>query len=396
MSFPIADWPRHLQPCIVGIGETRYAKRGGHADHSELELCLQAIRNAASDAGIDARQIDGYTSFGFERHEPVMVQAALAAPKLRYSSLVWGGGGGGCSASVMQAAMAVATGQCDYAVAYRSICQGQYERYGEFRPRPIWGSYIAPYGLMSPAMMMALVYRRFMHESGTGAEHLAEIAMTLRANAQDNPRAVMHGKPLAEEDYYASRMVADPFRLYDCCLETDGACAVLVTSAALAEKASQAAVPILGAAQASGERWTLGPMGSHNMPLEDYASTNSKAVAAALYEQAGITPRDIDVAQIYDAFTGLIPMALEDYGLTRRGETAEFIASGQLRAGGRLPINTAGGLLSEAYLHGLNLVIEGVRQMRGTSSRQVPQARHCLVTSGGGGGHKSALILGRR
>ena len=396
MSFPTKDAPKHLQPCIVGVGESTYTKRGGHNDHSEFELCLQAIRNAAADAGIDASQIDGYTSFGFERHEPVMVQAALAAPNLRFSSLAWGGGGGGCSASVMLAATAVATGQCQYAVAYRSICQGQYERYGEYRARPMWGSYVAPFGLMSPAMMMALVYRRYLEESGMNADHLADLAVTIRANAQKNPRAVMHGRPMTHDDYFAARMVADPFRLYDCCLETDGACAVLITSAEIAEKLQRPAVPILGAAQASGPRWTLGPMGSHNAPLDTYTTINSRGVAAALYEQSGLTPSDIDVAQIYDAFTGLIPMALEDYGFCRRGETGAFIQAGEIAAGGRLPINTSGGLLSEAYLHGLNLVIEGVRQMRGESTSQVEGARHCLVTSGGGGGHKSGLILGRR
>jgi acetyl-CoA acetyltransferase len=395
MSFPTQDAPRRLQPCIVGVGESAYAKRGGHNEHSEFELCLQAIRSAAHDAGIAASQIDGYASFGFERHEPVMVQAALAAPELRFSSLVWGGGGGGCSASVMLAAQAVATGQCRFAVAYRSICQGQYERYGEYRARPMWGSYVAPFGLMSPGMMMALVYRRYLEESGMNADHLADLAVTIRANAQKNPRAVMHGRPMTHDDYFAARMVADPFRLFDCCLETDGACAVIVTSAELAGSLPGPAVPILGAAQASGPRWTLGPMGSHNMPTENYATINSREVARALYAQSGLTPGDIDVAQFYDAFTGLIPMALEDYGFCRRGETGAFIQSGGIAPGGRLPVNTSGGLLSEAYLHGLNLVIEGVRQMRGESTAQVEGAKHCLVTSGGGGGHKSGLILGR-
>ena len=395
MTFPMPNWPRELQPCIVGVGETAYTKRGGHQDKSELALCIEAIHNAADDAGIDAREIDGFTSFGFERHEPAVVQTALAAPSLRYASLVWGGGGGGCSGSVMLAASAVATGQSRYAVAYRSLCQGQYERYGQHRERLLWGSYVAPYGLMSPGLMMALAYRRFMHETGATPEHLADIAVMLRANAQHNTRAVMRDKPLTREQYFASRMIADPFHLYDCCLETDGACAVIVTTRGIADRLNRPAVPILAAAQASGPRWSLGPMGSHNMPLDDYASINSREVAKAIYAQSGLAPSDIDVAQIYDAFTGLIPMGLEDYGLCERGGAAALIASGALRQGGRLPINTAGGLHSEAYLHGLNLVIEAVRQARGDSTLQVPNVRHSLVTSGGGTGHKSALILGR-
>jgi acetyl-CoA acetyltransferase len=395
MTFPLPDTPARLRPCIVGIGETEYARRGG-IDKSELALCLQAIRAAAEDAGIAPAEIDGYASFGFERHEPAIVQTALAAPLLRYSSLVWGGGGGGCSGAVMLAAMAVATGQCRYAVVYRSICQGQFERYGEYRPaRPTWNSYMAPFGLMSPGQMVALTYRRFMERAGMTPDHLAEIALGSRDNAQANPRAVTHGRPLTREQYFASRMIADPFRLYDCCLETDGACAVIVAPAEVAQQLGRPAVPILAAAQASGARWSLGPMGSHNMPIEDYGTINSREVAKAIYAQSGLRPSDIRVAQIYDAFTGLIPMALDDYGLCATAELPSFIASGQLRHDGALPVNTAGGLLSEAYLHGLNLVLEGVRQVRGTSTRQVAGASNCLVTSGGGAGHKSALLLGQ-
>jgi acetyl-CoA acetyltransferase len=393
MTF-VHDLPSRLQPCIVGVGETAYTRRGGHNDTPELKLCIQAIRAAAADASIDPREIEGFSSFGFERHEPAVVQTALAAPLLRYAAMVWGGGGGGCSGAVMLAAMAVATGQARYAVVYRSICQGQHERYGQFRDRPLWGSYVGPYGLMSPGMMVALGYRRFMYESGGTPDDLCEVAMNSRSNAQFNPRAVMYGKPLTRESYFDSRMVADPFRLNDYCLETDGACAVIIAPREVAERLQRPPVPILGAAMASGPRWSLGPMGSHNMPLESYATINSKDVARDVYAQAGITPGDIDVAQIYDAFSGLIPMALEDYGLCGKGETSAFIQTGALRRGGKLPINTAGGLHSEAYLHGLNLVVEGVRQARGDAVLQTPNVRHCLVTSGGGTGQKSALVLG--
>lgn len=394
MTFPAKEWPRHLQPCIVGVGETAYAKRGGLNDRTELSLCIEAIHNAAKDAGISATQIEGYTSFGFERHEPVMVQAALSAPLLRWASMVWGGGGGGCASSVMQAATAVATGQARFAVAYRSLCQGQYERYGQYRARPIWGQYTGPFGLLSPAQMVALGYRRFMVEHGTTSEHLANLAVMMRKNAQSNPRAVMKDRPLSRDDYFSSRMVADPFRLYDCCLETDGACAVIITTMDIADTLPGRAVPILAAAQASGPRWTLGPMGSHNMPFEDYATTNSKEVAKALYNQSGLNASEIDVAQIYDAFTGLIPMALVDYGFCEPNGAAALIESGKLTMEGKMPINTAGGMHSEAYLHGLNLVIEATRQARGDAILQVKNVRHSLVTSGGGTGHKSALILG--
>ncbi len=381
---------------IAGVGQTEYGKRGAMKGRTELSLLLEAITRAAEDAGIPLDEIDGFTSFGFERHEPVLVQATLGIPELRHSSIVWGGGGGGSTAAIMNAAMAVATGLCRNAVVYRSICQGQYERYGQFRPRPAFGAFCSPFGLMTPAQMTALTTRRHMHLYGTSRDHLAEIALTFRRHAQRNPKAIMYGKPLDRETYFAARRIADPFHLYDCCLETDGACAVVITSADRARDLANQAVKLLAVAQASGPRWSLGPMGTHNMPVDDYASINSKAVGRLVFEQAGLTPSDIDVAQIYDAFTGLIPMALEDYGFCGRGESGDFIAAGNLSwPHGGLPSNTSGGLLSEAYLHGMNLVIEGVRQMRGTSTCQVEGAETCLVTSGGGGGHKSAAILGR-
>jgi acetyl-CoA acetyltransferase len=381
---------------IIGVGETTYGKRGALGDRTELELCIEAIQRAADDAGLPIEEIDGFTSFGFERHEPVVIQAALGIPELRHSSIVWGGGGGGSTAAVMTAATAVAAGLCRNAIVYRSICQGQYERYGQFRNRPTFGSFISPFGLMSPAQMTALTTQRHMYLYGTNRDHLAEVAITFRRHAQRNPRAIMHGRLLDRDTYFAARMIADPFHLFDCCLETDGACAVLISSVERAGDLRQPVVKLLACAQASGPGWSLGPMGTHNMPIDDYATINSKPVGRLVFEQAGLTPADIDVAQLYDAFTGLIPMALEDYGFCERGEGGPFIAAGNLSwPDGGLPSNTSGGLLSEAYLHGMNLVIEGVRQMRGTSTCQVEGAKTCLVTSGGGGGHKSAAILGR-
>ncbi len=379
---------------IVGIGETEYARHGGIRDRTEFHLCCEAIRKAADDAGIPVSEIDGFCSFAYERHEPVQVQAALGIPELRFSNIVWGAGGGGCSGAVMNAALAVHAGLCRNVVVYRSLCQGQYERYGHYRQRPQGGAYMAPFGLMTPGQMVALTFRRHMHEFGTPVEALGHVAVAFRAHAQRNPRALMHGKPLTLEMHRESRMIADPFRLFDCCLETDGAGALIVTSLERARDLREKPVRILAAAQASGPGWGLGPMGSHNMPMEDYASTNSKALGRILFGMAGLSPADLDCAQIYDAFSGLLVMALEDFGICKPGEAAGFIMNGGLAwPHGALPCNTAGGLLSEGYLQGLNLVLEGVRQMRGRSTAQVDGAQTCLVTSGGAQAHKSALVL---
>lgn len=380
---------------IVGLGETEFTKRGGINNRSEFELCLEAIKKAAIDAGCKLEDIDGFCSFGYERHEPVMVQQALDIPQLRFSNIVWGAGGGGCSGSVMNAVLAIKSGICKNVIVYRSIAQGQYERYGQYRSRPSGGAFMAPFGLMSPAQMVALTTQRYKYLYGLTTKQLGMVAVTARAHANRNPRAVMYSKLLNLEQHEKSKMIADPFRLFDCCLETDGACALLVTSK---ERAKDAPSPvrILAAAQCSGKGWGLGPMGSHNMPVDDYASTNSKDLRKVLFSMAGLNPSDIDVAQIYDAFTGVVIMALEDFGFCEPGTAGQFVMSGELAwPDGSLPFNTAGGLLSEGYLHGLNLVSEGVRQMRGDSTSQVSAAETCFVSSGGAAAHKSALILAK-
>ena len=392
----VAATPASLadRTAIVGIGESRYARRGGIMDRTEFALLCDAVLAAAADAGIEPDEIDGFSSFGFERHEPVLLQQTLGLPSLRFSNMVWGAGGGGCAAAVMNAAIAVHAGLCRHVVVYRSLCQGQYERYGQFRERPQGGQWMSPFGLMTPAQLVALTFRRHMHLHGSTAEQLGHVAVTFREHAQRNPRAVFHGRPLTLQQHRDARRIADPFGLYDCCLETDGACALIVTSAERARDLRHRPARILAAAQASGKGWGLGPTGSHNMPVEDYASVNSRDLGRILFAMAGLRPSDIDVAQIYDAFTGIVIMALEDFGLCEPGEAGPFVAAGNLRwPHGALPSNTAGGLLSEAYLHGLNLITEAVRQMRGDSTCQVAGARTCLMTSGGAAGHKSALIL---
>ena len=252
-----------------------------------------------------------------------------------------------------------------------------------------------PFGLLAPPQMLALMVRRHMHLYGTKQEHLAEIAISTRLNANRNPRAVMHARPMSIDDYYASRMISDPLRLYDCCLESDGACAVVLTSSDHARDLRKRPVSVLAAAQSSGPGWGSGPLGSHNMPSESYATTNSVALAEELFGQAGVTPSDIDVAQIYDHFSGMVIIALEDYGFCPRGQGGDFVADGNIRwQGGSLPINTAGGNLSEAYLHGFNHIAEGVRQLRGESTSQVADAELCLVTGGLGVAPTTGLILG--
>lgn len=383
-------------PCIVGIGQTRYTKWNVPLPATELQLACEAILAAAADAGLPVRDIDGVASFGGDANEPPLIQAALGLRELRLSAMVWSGGGGGSCGAVDLAAMAVASGHAQCVAVIRSLAQGQTGRFGQYDPHWRHASFIHPFGLLAAPQLLALAVRRHMHEYGTTSEQLGAFAIACRSHAQRNPAAVMQGRPLDMETYLASRMIADPLRLYDCCLETNGACAVLVTTWERARDLALQPVAILAAIHGSSDGWSSGPLGSHNQPLGSYTTVGARGLAEDLYARAGVAPADIDVAQVYDNFTGVAMMAMEDYGLCPRGESGPFAASGAISwPDGALPVNTHGGNLSEAYIHGLNHVVEGVRQMRGASTCQVRDASLCLVTGGPGPAPTSALILGR-
>jgi acetyl-CoA acetyltransferase len=381
--------------CIVGIGHTKYTKWGGITDKNEFQLACEAIQNAVADAGLDLKKIDGFTSYSEDRNEPILLQCALGLPLLRFSAMVWGGGGGGSCGSVALAAAAVESGQADYVVAFRALAQGQHGRYGQLDPDG--ESFTQIFGLLSPAQMLALPMRRHMHEYGTKAEHFGEIALTCRENAHRNPNAVMKDRPLDMDTYLQSRMISGPLRLFDCCQENDGAAAVLITTRERAVDLNSQPVFIPAAVHGAGKGYGMsGALGGQNPPLKDYASSGARAVAKDLYNRSGITHEKIDVAQIYENFTGQVLMAIEDYGFCEQGQGGPFVADGNIRwPSGSLPINTHGGHLSEAYVHGMNHVIEGVRQIRGISTSQVTNAKICLVTGGPGIAPTSALILSK-
>jgi len=386
--------PEH-RACIVGIGETEYARWGGIRDKSELQLSLEAILAAARDAGLAPGEIDGFASYSDDASTPDRLMIGLGTAQLRLASMVWGGGGGGSCGALAQAASAVESGRARYVAVFRGLCQGQSFRFGRFHPWSAQADFTAPFGLMSPPQLFALLLRRHMHEFGTTAEQLGEVALVCRDNATRNPRAVMRERPLSMGEYLASRMIAEPLRLYDCCLESDGAAAVIVTTAERARDLASRPVQILAAHQGSGRGWGSGMLGGHNMPADAYASGNARVLAAELFAMAGVTPEDIDVAQLYDAFTGTVLFALEDYGFCGRGESGAFVGEGQIRwPGGRLPCNTSGGILSEAYIHGFNLIVEAVRQLRVESTSQVAGASLCLVSGGESVTPTSGAILG--
>ena len=387
---------------IVGVGETRYARWGGIGDITEHALACQAIKHAVADAGLSIDDVDGLASFADDLNEAIFLAAELGIPALRFGNMVWMPGGGGGCAAVANAAMAVETGQAEVVVVYRSLCQGQFFRFGSggtlvappsADPKPATVQpassillasmgFALPYGLAMAAAAYALPTRRHMHLYGTTSEQLGRIAVTFREHASRNPRAVMGGRPMTLEDHQASPMIADPHRLLDCCLESDGACAVVVTTAERARNLAKRPVEILASEQGAPRGYAFGPFTNANIADELYATGGCEELAARLWGKAGLGPRDVDVAQIYDHFTGCVLMQLEDYGFCKRGEGGPFVESGALSwHGGRLPTNTHGGSLSEAYIHGLNHVVEGVRSLRGESTSPVEGAEVCLVTS---------------
>ena len=374
--------------CVVGIGETEFSKNSGR---SEMRLALEAITAACADAGISPKEIDGIVRFSVDGNQVDELARNLGLDNVRFFPEVFFGGGAGCGI-VQMASMAVALGKAKYVVCFRALNERSGFRYGQMAmAMPMMGhfQYSIPFGLMAPGSMVAVMANRHTHLYGTRTTDLGEIAVAFRKHANMNPRAMMHEKPLTMEDHANARMIAHPLRLFDYCQESDGAVAVIVTSPERAKDLKQKPAYIMAAEQGTGSWMEM--MTAYQREdiadLEEYSR-----LAPHLWKEAGIGPEDIDCAQIYDAFTPLVVMQLESFGFCKRGEGGPFVRDGALQIGGRLPTNTSGGCLSEAYIHGLNQFSEGVRQIRGTSPVQVPDCKNVLVTSGSGI-PTSALIL---
>jgi acetyl-CoA acetyltransferase len=356
-------------------------------------LACRAIKAALDDAGIDPSEVDGLSSYTMEPFMEVEVARNLGMGDITWFSQVGYGGGAGC-AVVGNAAMAVATGQCRVAVAWRS------RKRGAATARP-WaqvtariggtGQWSRPWGLLRPVDEIAMLTRRYMHEYGATREHLANVAVAVRRHANRNPAAMMYAKPMTRDDYLASRWVSEPLCLFDNCLESDGAVAAVIVDAARAADLPQPVVLI----HAFGQGFNREHQTMTNYHRDDPLMGPGWTCADVLWRHADFGPADVRVAQIYDAFSPLVPLSLEGYGFCKRGEGAEFTDDGNIEwPDGALPVNTSGGGMSEAYVHGFNLIAEGVRQVRGTSTAQVADAETSLVTSGEGV-PTSALLLRR-
>ena len=378
---------------IVGVGETTYY-RHGQSPHAEFKLALMAVMNACREAGIKPHDIDGFASYGNDRSDAGRMAAALGIKELRFANMFWGGGGGGVCGAVGNAAAAVATGMADCVVAFRSLAQGQFARYGLGSGAPVASgddAFLFPYGVISPAQRFAMKVTRFMHDHGIRQEALQAISLACYHHAQTNPNAVMRGRPLDEAKYDDSRWIIEPFfHLYDCCQENDGAAAVIVVPAERAKDFPNRPVYLLSCAQGCDHR-SAAPV--HNMP--DYPSSHFSKLASQLYAMAKLAPSDMHTVQCYENFTGGVLMSLVEHNLVAAEEANEVLVKPNLLApNGGMPLNTSGGNLAECYMHGLELVIEAVRQIRGTAINQVSRHETAIVIGGPMVTPVSALILG--
>ncbi|WP_068155510.1 lipid-transfer protein [Rhodococcus phenolicus] len=380
---------------IVGIGATDFSKDSGR---SELRLAAEAVRAALDDAGLRPEDVDGLTSFTMDTNTEVAVARSVGIPSLKFFSRIHYGGGAAC-ATVQQAAMAVATGVADVVVAYRAFNERSGARFGQVNSALATqvnssgtdNAFSYPHGLSTPASFVAMTAQRYMHVTGATSADFGAVAVADRKHAATNPNAFFYGKPITIEDHQNSRWIAEPLHLLDCCQESDGGVAIVVTTPERAKDLKQAPVLIAGAAQGSAQDQFImtsyyrdGLTGLPEMGI----------VGNQLWEQSGLTPQDVQTAVLYDHFTPYVLMQLEELGFCKPGEAKDFIADGGIELGGHLPLNTHGGQLGEAYIHGMNGIAEGVRQVRGTSVNQVADVENVLVTAGTGV-PTSGLVLTR-
>ncbi|MEE3239735.1 MAG: lipid-transfer protein [Pseudomonadota bacterium] len=383
----------HNKAAIAGIGCTEFSKASGR---SELSLASEAVVAAVTDAGLAPSEIDGLVSYTLDPTDEIEVARSVGAGDLTFFSKV-NYGGGAAVGVVHQAVMAVATGQANNVVVYRAMNGRSGQRNGQGVSGQIvtsdlvhW-SWYQVYGMLTPGSWIAMIANKYMNKYDVTAEDLGHVAISQRNYAVTNPRAFGYQKPLTMEDYLASKMIASPLRLYDFCQESDGGCALLITSAERAVGLKQKPAVIRGITQAS----TQGQEQMTSFYRNELSTLPEMELAAKrVYAQSGLQASDIDAACLYDAFTSEVVMQLESFGFCGPGEAKDFIKEGGLDIDGRLPNNTHGGLLSEAYIHGLNNIAEAVRLIRGESTNQPKGIEHVLVSSGVGV-PTGAMILGQ-
>jgi 17-hydroxy-3-oxo-4-pregnene-20-carboxyl-CoA lyase len=382
-----------LAASIAGIGATEFSKDSGR---SELRLAAEATLAALADAGLDPSDVDGLVTFTMDSTAEIALARELGLGDLRFFSHVGYGGGAACGC-VLQAVLAITAGIADVVVCYRALNERSGHRFGQVSLAAVRAATSSgvdngwhyPMGLSTPAATVAMIARRYMHDYGATSEDFGRVTVADRRHAATNPKAWFYQRPVTLAEHQASRWIAEPLRLLDCCQESDGAVAVVVTSAERARGLRQRPAVIHAAAQGS----SPGQFTMTSYYRDELGLPEMGVVARQLWRQAGIGPADVRTAVLYDHFTPYVLLQLEELGFCPRGQARHFIADGAIELGGALPLNPNGGQLGEAYIHGMNGIAEAVRQVRGTSVNQVPGDGPVLVTAGTGV-PTSGLILG--
>ncbi|MBV1918211.1 MAG: lipid-transfer protein [Sphingomonadaceae bacterium] len=378
------------QTAISGIGQTLFSKESGR---TVMSLCAEASAAAIVDAGLEPGDIDGLISFSMDTNSDHDLQQALGIPAVRFTSRL-PFGGEGAYATFQVAAAAIESGQANNVLVFRAFNERSEYRFGQpnFDPTKIPRDIHRSQGLMTPAQIYALWHKPYLDHYGYTNEDLGHCVVQTRAWAANNPNSWFYGRPLSFEDHQRSRWIVKPvLRLYDCCQESDGGMAFIVSRLDRARELAQASggpvVRILGVQQ----YWPVHGSMMYNYYKPDLVSQDdTEEVARALWEQTGVTAKDIDVSTIYDNFASSIPMSMEGFGLCKPGEAKDLFRSGAIGPGGDVPVNTNGGLIGEAYLHGLNNTLECVRQMRGESPNQIADAQLALCA-----GRQCGMVLAR-
>jgi acetyl-CoA acetyltransferase len=382
------------QTAIAGIGATEFSKESGR---SELQLAAEACLAALADAGLTSADVDGLVTFTADASSEIAVARELGTPGLRFFSRVDYGGGAACG-TVAHAAMAVATGQAEVVVCYRAFNERSGHRFGQANKSggaanstSLEFAWHLPYGFATPAAWVAMQAQRYAHVYGATSEDFGRVAVAMRRHAATNPKAWFYQRPITLEEHQASRWVVEPLHLLDCCQESDGGVAIVVTSAERARSLARPPVLIQAAAQGSGPNQMM----MFSYYTDDIARLPAMGlVGDQLWKRSGLTPADVQTAILYDHFTPFVLIQLEELGFCGRGEAKDFIKDAGIDLDGKLPLNPHGGQLGEAYIHGMNGIAEGVRQVRGSSVNQVANVENVLVTAGTGV-PTSGLILSR-
>jgi acetyl-CoA acetyltransferase len=372
---------------VAGLGVRQYKR--GTAPLPEHGVLVGAIVDACADAGLDPAEIDGFVSYGDDRNEPVRLMPDLGTRDLAWSAQVFGGGGGGIAAAFGLAAAAIVSGQAEVVVVFRALVQDVSGRLSGAVMAHHLNDHIIGVGNIAPAVECAMRAQRMLEHHHVPRHCMEDLVRASYYHGARNPKAIAYGQELDLDAYRASRMISEPFHLFDCSRENDGAGAVILTSAARARDLRQKPVYLRGVAQGAGKGW-----GDLLQNDRDYASAGFQSVARRLWAQTGLTPADIDVVQLYENFSAQGIASLIDHGFCSYDDVGEVVRYENLIAPtGKLPLNTGGGNLAQGFIHGIGIAVEAVEQLRGTSANPVPDAKLCLLAGGPGAPTVSSAIF---